>query len=295
MNSENSKKGTVQDILIIILSVLTIGLGILYFMEKKKNIQQVEVNVELTNTKDSLETRLEQMIEEYDNLKTNNEQIRVQLLAEKEKVKDLLTRLRNERDYSRAKIAEYEKELGTLRKIMRSYIVQIDSLNQSNVALRAENKQVKQKIKAIETEREEISKKLEEASEKVDQASVLRPINIEAQTFNHRGKEVSRARNVEKIKVCFTLDQNPIAKPGNRFIYVQITGPEGIIPNAEQDSVLVDGEKYLYSAKREVDYQNQSIDVCLFVDVTGELTKGIYKIELFADKRHIGTGSFTLK
>ncbi len=294
--TENSKQHQTQNILIAILLVLTLGLSVLYFREKSKNIKQVEINTELTVTKDSLQGRLVEMILEYDNLKTNNEEINRQLLAEKEKVRELLTRLQRERNFSQAKFTEYERELATLRKIMRSYIVQIDSLNQSNIALRQENQQVKKRIQQVETERAQISKKLEEASEKVDLASVLRPINIFALGLTRRGKEATRARNVEKIKVCFTLDQNPIAKPGNRFIYVQVTAPGGaIIPNEQQDSVNVDGEKLLYSARREVDYQNESLDVCIFVDVTDELPKGIYKIELFADNRHIGTSSFTLK
>jgi predicted nuclease with TOPRIM domain len=285
-----------QNILIGVLTLLVGLLGVLYFVEKKKNIQQVEVNVDLTNTRDSLENRLVDMISEYESLKTNNQEINTQLLGEKERVKELLTRLRNERSYSHSKFAEYEKELGTLRKIMRSYIVQIDSLNQSNIALRSENRDVKRKMQEVETERKEISKKFEEASEKVDIASVLRPINIAAEGLSKRGRDVSRARNVEKIKVCFTLDKNPIAKPGNRFIYVRVVRPDNLaVENTQRDTLFIGQEPVVYSARREVDYQNEALDVCIFVDIANEIPKGNYRLELFADNRHIGNGSVSFK
>ncbi len=296
MVNGTTKQSLIQNILIGVLTLLVGLLGVLYFVEKKKNIQQVQINVDLTNTKDSLENRLVEMISEYDNLKTNNQEINAQLLSEKERVKDLLSRLRNERSYSQSKFAEYEKELGTLRKIMRSYIVQIDSLNQSNIALRSENRDVKRKMQEVESERQEISKKFEEAAEKVDIASVLRPINIVAEGLSKRGRDVSRARNVEKIKICFTLDKNPIAKPGNRFIYVRVTRPDNVvIENPQRDSVMVGEEAVVYSARREVDYQNESLDICIFVDIENEIPKGTYRLELYADQRHIGSGSVSFK
>lgn len=291
-----SKQALIQNILIGVLIILVGVMGILYFVEKKKNIQQVEVNEDLNYAKDSIENRLVDMISEYETLKTNNNEINEQLLGEKERVKELLQRIRNERNYSHSKFTEYEKELGTLRKIMRSYIVQIDSLNQSNIALRSENRTVKKQIQKVETEKEEITKRFDEAAEKVDIASSLRPINISLFGVNRNDREVSRSRNVEKFKTCFTIDKNPIAKSGARYIYVRVRRPDRItIENQERDTVMIDEMPIVYSARREIDYQNQSMDVCVYVDAPEDLPKGIYQVDIYADLRHIGTGSTTLK
>ncbi|MGB4627036.1 MAG: hypothetical protein ACOX0M_06580 [Salinivirgaceae bacterium] len=296
MKGGASKQSLIQNILIGVLTLMVGLLGVLYFVEKKKKVEQIEINVELTTTKDSLESRLVEMISEYEMLKTDNQEINQQLLEEKERVKDLLTRLRNERNYNRAKSEEYEKELSTMRKIMRSYIVQIDSLNQSNIALRSENRDVKQKIKKVETERAEINKRYQEASEKVSIASVLRPINIVGEGISKRGRDITRARNVDKIRVCFTLDQNPIAVPGNRFIYLSVTQPNGsVMDNDMNDTLFIDDSPILYSARREVDYQNESLDVCIYVDVKTEISKGTYRLELFADNHKIGESSVSFK
>ncbi|MDD2562619.1 MAG: hypothetical protein PHU27_00180 [Salinivirgaceae bacterium] len=291
-----SKQALIQNILIGVLIILVGVMGILYFVEKKKNIQQVEVNEDLNYAKDSIENRLVDMISEYETLKTNNNEINEQLLGEKERVKELLQRIRNERNYSHSKFTEYEKELGTLRKIMRSYIVQIDSLNQSNIALRSENRTVKKQIQKVETEKEEITKRFDEAAEKVDIASSLRPINISLFGVNRNDRDVSRSRNVMKFKTCFTIDANQIAKPGARYIYVRVRRPDKLtIENQQNDTIIIDEIPIIYSARREIDYQNQSMDVCVYVDAPENLPKGIYQVDIYADLRYIGTGSTTLK
>lgn len=295
-NNQKLKQARTQNILIIVLTVFVVALGILYFIEKKRNIVQVEVNTDLSVTKDSLENRLVEMIAEYETIQTTNNDINEQLLTEKERVKELLTNLRNERSYNRSKIAEYEKELGTMRKIMQSYIVQIDSLNQSNIALRTENRDVRQRMQTVETENKEVTRKYEEASEKVDIASTLRAINIVGNGLSKRDKEVSRARNIEKLRVCFTLDQNYVAPAGARDIYILITRPDNVpIENTEGDTLFVDNSPLIYSAKREIDYQQEAIDACVFVNTAGAMPKGIYKIEIFADQRAIGLGTMSFK
>ena len=294
--NRNTKQSLIQNILIAALTLLVAAFGIMYFSEKRKNIQKTDENTELTITKDSLEGRLVEMIYQYDSLKTNHREINEQLLVEKQKVVDLLTNLRNERSYSRSKISEYEKELGTMRKIMQSYIVQIDSLNQSNIALRAENKDVRQRIQQVTTQKEEMTKKYEDASVKVGIASALRAIKISGEGMSKRERDITRARNIDKFKVCFTLDQNHVAPAGNRYVYLKITRPDNIlIENSAKDVIIIDEQLVVYSARREVDYQQEAIDVCIFAEANGEMPKGTYKIELFADNRSIGKGTMSFK
>ena len=58
------------------------------------------------------------------------------------------------------KIEVFSKdELETIRKVLRSYIVQIDSLNQANIVLRTENIEVKKQLRQSERERESAESK----------------------------------------------------------------------------------------------------------------------------------------
>ncbi|PKP41146.1 MAG: hypothetical protein CVT95_12970, partial [Bacteroidetes bacterium HGW-Bacteroidetes-12] len=146
--------------------------------------------------------------------------------------------------------------------------------------------------KTVET----LEKRTEELSTTVAKGQVVRARDIVTTTINRRGREVTRARNVEKIKTCFTLSENTIAKAGSREVYIRILGPDGfILAKANTDLFDFEGEKIVFSAKREVDYQNQDVDMCVFYDSNGELIAGNYTVSLFMDGFMIGYGEFTMK
>ena len=297
-DSKNSKNHSnlFYNITLAILTLAVVGLAYLYYTEKEKNRVQVSVNVELNQAKDSLEQNLENMIAEYESLQTTNDEVNQELLAEKERVKSLLQKLRNERYYSRSTFDEYEKELGTLRQIMRSYIVQIDSLNQSNIALRQENTQVRTKFKDVQSKNEELTEKVEEASRKVEVASVLRAINIAAHGLNSNGKERNRTKQINKFRACFTIDQNKIVEPGLKTVYMRIITPaEFVLENQQLDSVRVNDTKIMYSAKRDLEYNNEAIDMCIYYQVYELLPEGEYIFEIIHGNHVIGSSKLELK
>ncbi|ALO15872.1 MAG TPA: hypothetical protein VJ937_01290 [Salinivirga sp.] len=295
-NGSKNRSNLFYNITLAILTLAVIGLAWLYYTEKEKNKAQIQENVELTITKDSIENNLENMIAEYESLQTTNEEVNKELLAEKERVQKLLTRLRNERSYSRTKFEEYEKELSTLRKIMRSYIVQIDSLNQSNIALRKENKQVRTRYKTIQTEHEQLSEKMEEASEKVEVASILRAMNITAVGLNENGNERNRNKRIDKFKACFTIDQNRVVEAGDKTIYLRIITPaDFVMENQQLDSVQVNNTNIMYSAKRNLKYNNEAIDMCIYYQVYETLPPGMYKFEIIHGNHIIGSTSYEVK
>ncbi|MFO7863168.1 MAG: hypothetical protein R6U85_04145 [Salinivirgaceae bacterium] len=294
--SSGNRSNLFYNITLAVLTLAVIGLAWLYYIEKEKNRVQVVENIELNQTKDSLEYNLENMIAEYESLQTSNDAVNQELLEEKERVKSLLDKLRNERTYSRSKFKEYEKELGTLRKIMRSYIVQIDSLNQSNIALRKENRQVRTRYRSVETQNQELSEKVEEASRKVEVASVLRAINVSAQGLNKNGKERSRNKQIDKFRACFTIDENRIVESGTKTIYMRIITPaDFVLENTQLDSVKVNDTKIMYSAKRDLEYANKPIDMCIYYQVYESLPEGVYVFELIHGNNIIGSTSMELK
>jgi hypothetical protein len=179
---------------------------------------------------------------------------------------------------------------------MRDMVYEIDSLNTLNQQLIAENIKVRQEFNMSQKTVESLEQRTEELSTPVAKGQVVRARNIIPTTINRRGREVSRARNVEKIKTCFTLSENSIAKAGSRDVYIRILGPDGfILAKANTDLFDFEGEKIVYSAKREVDYQNQDIDMCIFYDNNGELISGTYTVSLFMDGFMIGYGEFIMK
>jgi hypothetical protein len=266
-----------------------------YTMRKEKVYVEVELK-DTNNEKESLEKEYTDMLSQYDALKTDNKQISGQLEQEKMKIKEMLEEIKGLKNANYYQINQYKKELGTLREIMRSYIVQIDSLNTRNKLLSEENKQVKTDFQKVKNEKDNLQIKAEDLTQKVDVASALRAINISPLPVNDKAKEVTKAKKVTKIKVCFTLTENAIAKSGNRIVYLRIARPDKeILPNPEGAMFDYNNEQILYSARREIDYENKDVDMCIYWANTGELSDGVYTVDIFSEGKHIGTATFALK
>jgi len=275
--------------IVIALALLLSGLIFKYYDQKSKMTEMVNV---LTEEKDSLSHELENMLFRYDTLKTSNDSLSREIDLEKDRIKKLLALQAS----NAQKIRLYKKELGTLREIMKSYIRQIDSLNTKNQALQAENKEVKTQLHSVQKTNQELQKIKEDLSGKVAVASVIQAKNIVATPLNKRSKPRNRVDRVTKIRVCFTLRENPIASAGYKTVYLRLIRPDNIVLAPSPDNVIeIDGKTIAYSVSREVEYLNQDIDMCIYWDNDGSLIDGNYTVELYLEGNLIGHTDFILE
>lgn len=295
METSGNPKKNLQIILILVIVVLTLGItfvGYLLYEESQQVKDQQLANEIIAEQKTQLEGQLENMIVEYDSLKTSNDSINLQLEKEQEYIRKLL-KINASNAY---KIKLYQKEMETLRKIMRSYIVQIDSLNTRNQQLTVENVEVRTKLRDIEKSHDELSKIKDELSTKVDIASQLSAKDIIVSPLNKRSREKDKVDKVEKIKVCFTIRENSITEPGTKEVFLRIIRPDDIVLTSGISELFeANGEKMVFSAKRQLEYENQDIDICIFWDKTEELIPGTYTAELYCEQKLIGSSSFGLR
>lgn len=283
-------------ILVILLLISTGLLGYLYFKQteelEKHRKQSAEMQEMLENQKTDLETELNNLIIEYDGLRTDNDSMNVKIEEQQTKIKQLLSLNASNLE----KIKLYKKELGTLREIMRSYIVQIDSLNQRNQQLIAENRQVRGRMRKMEVEKEELITEKEELSSVVELASVLSAKNVYAAPLTKRSKEKFKSDKVEKIRVCFTVRENKVVAAGTKDVYIRILRPDDVLLASSTSNVFVaGGEELVFSAKRQLEYENQDIDICIYWDNTGSLIAGTYYVYVYAENYEIGSTTFALK
>lgn len=275
-------------ILIIALCCVIAYLGYTYHNLKKQS--EIE-KTELERQKGNLENELKSIYNQYDSLKTENDTMNLKLLAEQQRIEKLLKVNAN----NVYKIRMYEKELATIREVLKSYVYQIDSLNQANIALRTENIEVKQKLKQTEIEKEELIVQKEELSQVVEKASVLNAKNIVITPLNKRSKENLNANKIDKIRTCFTIRENAVIPPGNKIIYLRIARPDDVILTSGVDLFEYQGEQIVYTASREVQYENTDVELCIFWTNDGQLTPGAYKVNIYAEGNDIGSSTFTLK
>jgi Tfp pilus assembly protein PilN len=272
----------------IVLGVALIFLIYMYFDKKNK---MIEMETALTQEKDSLANELRHMVVAFDTLKTNNDTLKAGMEKQKNKIVQLLSiNASNVR-----LIKSYKNEITTMREIMKSYIIQIDSLNTRNKILTSENSEIKEQITQVRNTNTELSKVKEELSTKVEVASVIQAKNIAAVSLNKKRKETTRINNLDKLRICFTLRENPLAKPGQKDVYMRVIRPDSLVVTSSPDNLFeYKGNKIIYSANRQVDYLNQDIEVCIFMDNKGDFIIGNYSVELYLDNNIIGRTNFML-
>jgi Tfp pilus assembly protein PilN len=287
---QGPKKSTPAGMIVtsIILGVALVFLIYLYFDKKNK---MIEMETVLTQEKDSLANELRHMVVAFDTLKTNNDTLKAGMEKQKNKIVQLLSiNASNVR-----LIKSYKSEITTMREIMKSYIVQIDSLNTRNKMLSSENSEIKQQITQVRNTNTELSKVKEELSTKVEVASVIQAKNIAAVSLNKKRKETTRINLLDKLRICFTLRENPLAKPGQKDVYMRVIRPDSLVVSSSPDNLFeYKGNKIIYSANRQVDYLNQDIEVCIYLDNNGDFIIGNYSVELYLEDNIIGRTNFML-
>lgn len=284
-----------NNIIVIILSVLLLILIFLYFFQRMEHRSMVG---EITAEKDSIQFELNQMVTSYDSLRTDNDTLNEQLFAAQSKVKDLLLEVEQTKRVSYEKITRYQKEVTTLRGIMRNYIVQIDSLNRRNQQLMAENLEVKEQVKQVESQNVQLSQEKKRLEQNLQRAATLESVGLLAEALNNRSKETKFANRTEMIRVSFTLSKNVTTKRGAKNIYVRIMRPDQLLLSKSPNDVFpFEDLKIPFSAMREVNYEGNELPVNIFWDNKGAapLMAGKYTIDIFADGNNIGTTTLELR
>ena len=300
--STTENKGNKTNKLLVVVIVLLLGFcGFLIWqnLELQKSVEDGETEVvEVSGERDQVKAELEEMLAQYNSLETTNEEISAELEAEKSKIEDLLKKLKG-KDWT---IHKLRKETETLRTIMKGFVVQIDSLNTANQELKAENTVVRNELSSEKSKTENLSKENEGLSNKVTIASYLKTVGLNSYGVrvknDNTGKENDRAKKIDKIRTTFTIQKNEITPPGNKTIYVRILTPDGkVLSEKTDDSNKFDfnGIRGLFSAKKDINYQNKEVELTIDWVKTDEFPVGEYNVEVYADGVDIGKTKFTLK
>ena len=294
-NISKQSKNLRNNIIVIALSVILVVMIVLFFMQRRQN--QMVIG-DIRAEKDSIQQELTQIVAGYDMLKTENDTINEQLFFAQAKVRDLLVEVEQTKRVSYEKINDYQKQVTTLRGIMRDFVVQIDSLNRRNEQLMAENTQVKEQYKQVEIKNEQLSQEKDNLQKNLQRAAQLEARGLIATGLNSRNKETKVADRTDLIQISFVVNSNITAKRGAKRFYVRIMRPDQLLlTKSPADLFQFEDLKIAYSAMREVNYEGLDLPVNIFWDNKGEseLMTGKYTIDLFADGNNIGTTSIEFK
>ena len=278
-----------------LVGLLLLG-GIAYLYrsldEQKKVNQDMQELAELD--KKEMQNEYEQFAQQYSEMKTqiNNDSIVEQLTQEQMKTQKLLEELRNVRATDAREITRLKKELATCRAVIRSYVLEIDSLNRLNQNLTAENTRVKGQYEEATRRIESLNTEKSSLSEKVAIAAQLDAVGISMSLNDKKGKSTKKIEKAKNLQVNFSIAKNVTASNGVKTLYVRIQTPNGqVLTNG--GTFDYENRSLQYSMKKQVEYTGNETPVSMFWNISEFLSEGTYKVSIFADGHMIGSRSFT--
>lgn len=295
---EETKKSNTGLVIAIIAAVLLAAAAVYLFFDSRGKGREIEEMTQLFEIeKEEMENEYSGYAVQYDEMKVHlsNDSLIRQLDKEKQRTQQLLEELRQTKATNAARITELKKELATVREVMRSYVRQIDSLDQVNKQLARENTRVRQQYQEQTKVVEQLTVDKQIAEEKVALASQLDAAAITVTPRNKRGKEEKKVKNVTQFMVNFTIVKNITVKTGEKAVYLRITKPDGEALGKDAGNTFqYENVNLEYSAKKYIEYTGEQQEVTMYWDVEEYLSAGTYTAYLFVDGVMIGEQSVTL-
>ncbi|MFZ9028311.1 MAG: hypothetical protein ACO2Z9_04805 [Crocinitomicaceae bacterium] len=311
---KKNKNGALVGVLILLL----LGLAVMAYLWSSKNAEcnacenekkELLADMEGMNqmmsgyvgdmSKD-LKADLKNMLAAYDEMKLKNEADADSMARQQQEIQSLLEKVEKGK-WTARELFRFQKENESLRRIMKGYVIKIDSLETSLVKVNTDLTNTRSELTQTSEQLSQTQESLNQAEGLVKKGSKLQAFNFAStglrSKLNNTMTDTERARNCEQIKSSFTISENPIAQPGKKMVYMQIVTPEGKTLQSNSGNVLqTENGPVPYSDKKEIDYQNQRIDIAIFYRLNGEeLSKGNYKVKIYCQGQLIGTDNFTLK
>ncbi len=282
---------------IIIVGLLLVA-GIAYLaVSLNKQKEENRAMQELAEMdKKEMENEYQQFARQYSEMKTqiNNDSIVAQLTAEQERTQQLLEELRRTKSNDAREISRLKKELATVRAVLRSYVLEIDSLNRLNQDLKDENNRMRGQYEEATRQIEGLNTEKASLSEKVAIAAQLDAIGINLTLKDKKSKTTEKLKKAKALQVSFSIAKNVTAPSGMKTVYVRITSPTG--------AALGGGGTFSYenrnlecSMKKTIEYTGNETPMTLYWNITQSMVEGTYKVSIFADGNMIGSKNFSLK
>ena len=282
---------------IIIVGLLLVA-GIAYLaVSLNKQKEENRAMQELAEMdKKEMENEYQQFARQYSEMKTqiNNDSIVAQLTAEQERTQQLLEELRRTKSNDAREISRLKKELATVRAVLRSYVLEIDSLNRLNQNLKDENNRMRGQYEEATRQIEGLNTEKASLSEKVAIAAQLDAIGINLTLKDKKSKTTEKLKKAKALQVSFSIAKNVTAPSGMRPVYVRITSPTG--------AALGGGGTFSYenrnlecSMKKTIEYTGNETPMTLYWNIAQSMVEGTYKVSIFADGNMIGSKNFSLK
>lgn len=287
-----AKEKSLKTTMFILIGVVVALVAILVYVWSQKST----LIGELEDEKRDLTEQMETLQSDYASLSSDYDSINSQLDTSRAEVANLIERIKKTDATNRAKMRQYEKELGTLRSIMRNYIVQIDSLNTLNHKLTADAAAARREAAESRAENADLKGQVENLSGQVAAGSVIKSRGLSVAAYNASDKVTDRSSRVVRLLASLSLVENDLAPKGPVRVYLRVKDPDGILlTNSTQTSFSFNGQTMVASASREVDYEGKEVDLSIYLNDIPSYQSGIYTVEAYTSQAFLGKTELLLR
>jgi myosin heavy subunit len=324
-STQNDNK---QKTLFIVVTVVLVGIIGFLIINQSQQSKQISTQVEQLDDAERLQLDLERQyyesLSELEEQRGSNEQLNALIEAQKEELKQQRDQI-SQLIKTKSDLNSARQQITQLKTQTQTYLVELEDLRTKNMELEEFNRAlVSEKEELVETvqkermekdelvsektslmtERERLAQTNKDLSRKVSRASMIAVSKIDVQGLQIRssGKERKKARanSVDRLRICFDTEQNPVAETGYERFYIRIIGPGGVTLAVETlgSGTFISsesGDQIRYTQIKELDYDNTKTQACLNWDQDGEFSAGDYNIEIYNKGYLAGKSTFKLK
>ncbi|MDR0973290.1 MAG: hypothetical protein LBM61_04830 [Prevotellaceae bacterium] len=287
-----------KNLIIGLIVLLALAIGVVTYLllsEKKHSAELIEL---FQLEKEELENEYNGFARQYDELQMTirNDSLSVLLEREKTKVQRLLEELRTVKSTNAAEITRLKKEVATLRKVLMTYVAQVDSLNQLTEKQQKQIVEVTRKYNAASRQIDNLAQQKEQLTKQVTLAAQLDATNVAVVPKNKRNRTAKKVKDVTKLDISFTITKNITATTGEKTLYIRIMKPDNdVLTKDASDTFAYENRQLSYSIKKYIEYTGEEQSATVYWQVEEYLYAGRYRVDIFADGNLIGTQTFELQ
>ena len=295
-SKKNATRLIILGILVALIAIAAAVLGYHYFYTKPLLEENEELKELAELEKQEMESQYRDFDVQYEMLQSqlSNDSLIAQIENERRHTQQLLEELERTKATDAAEIKRLKAEIASLREVLKSYIVPVDSLNRLNQSLSEENTQIKAQVAEQSTQISTLSTERNQLKDKVNIAAQLDATGFWVTPKNKKSKDTQKVKDVKKLAFGFTIVKNVTAQNGQRIIYARILKPDNSVMG-QKGTFAYENTQLEYTEKKYIDYTGEEEKVTMYSDVTEFLEAGTYKLFVFCDKQMIGQTTFTLK
>jgi len=305
---KNNRKGLIIAFIIILLAINSIQLWINYNNSAVHTtvIKEKDSTITTQKTKiDSISTQLNGAITELEEKKQQLAKLGGDTAKLGKQIRLIIAQRDNFARESKDNLEKYQsikEEIENAQRIAYEAQQEVEKLKKLVTQLDTINRKLKYKLNEKDDTIDNLKQTQTQMAEKIAEASVLQAESIQVDAVNAKGKERTggeyRLKNLDLLRVTFTLGENKVAQKAAKDIYLRIIEPDGSALfdlSTGGGSFLADNKEIFYTEKQTILYNGGGERVSYTYKKGTPYKKGTNRVEIYCEGQKIGEGSFTLK